>query len=226
MGEYVANEALIKTSKLTSGAEIHPRLTSTRGLDSECGQKSSDSDGVFLYRAGLRLRLWQRPFSGGVMGLLVLMRHAKSDYPLGVPDHERPLAKRGRREAPLMAPLLDLELADSQTVVVLVSDAVRTQQTWACVSEAWERVVSVENAPEIYEASVSAITDRIHRVGTADAVVVVGHNPGLEDLVGSLVGNQALERFPTSALAVLECDDEWATFDRGLVRLKSFYIAR
>jgi phosphohistidine phosphatase len=160
------------------------------------------------------------------MSLLVLMRHAKSDYPLGVPDHERPLAKRGRREAPLMAPLLDRELSDSQTVMVLVSDAVRTQQTWARVSESWERVVNVETAPEIYEASVSAITDRIHRVGTADAVVVVGHNPGLENLVRSLVGDQAPERFPTSAFAVLECDDEWTTFDSGIVLLRSFHIAR
>jgi len=164
------------------------------------------------------------------MGLLVLMRHGKSDYPLGLHDHERPLAKRGLREAPLMAPLLDRELADSPTVLALVSDAVRTQQTWSSVSNAWESIASVETAPDLYEASVSAIAGCIRRVGSgvkhADAVVIVGHNPGLEELVRSLVGGQAPERFPTSAFAVLECDEPWATFDRGVVRLKSFYIAR
>ena len=164
------------------------------------------------------------------MGLLVLMRHGKSDYPLGVPDRERPLAKRGRREAPLMAPLLDRELADSPTVLVLVSDAVRTQQTWSCVSDAWKKTASVETAPDIYEANVSSIVDCIRRVGSrvenADAVVVVGHNPGLEELVRLLVGTSAPEEFPTSAFAVLECDEPWATFDHGTVRLKSFHIAR
>lgn len=168
------------------------------------------------------------------MGLLVLVRHGKSDYPLGVPDHERPLAKRGLREAPLMAPILNRELADSPKVLVLVSDALRTQQTWSLVSDAWQKKVSVETAPVIYEANVSAIADRIRRVGSgvgsgvgnADAVLVVGHNPGLEELVRSLVGKRAPERFPTSAFAVLECDEPWATFDRGIVRLKSFHIAR
>ena len=168
------------------------------------------------------------------MGLLVLVRHGKSDYPLGVPDHERPLAKRGLREAPLMASLLDRELEDSPTVLVLVSDAVRTQQTWSLVSAVWEKNVSVETVPDIYEANFSVIADRIRRVGSgvgsgvgnADAVVVVGHNPGLEELVRSLVGKRAPERFPTSAFAVLECDEPWATFDHGVVRLKSFHIAR
>ena len=164
------------------------------------------------------------------MGILVFMRHAKSDYPLGVPDHERPLAKRGHREAPLMAPLLDRELEDPATVLVLVSDAVRTQQTWECVSGAWERNVRVETAPEIYEAEVNVIADRIRRVGsgveTADAVIVVGHNPGLEESVRALVGKKAPERFPTSAFAVLECDEPWETFDHGAVRLRAFHIAR
>lgn len=160
------------------------------------------------------------------MGLLVLLRHAKSDYPPGVPDHDRPLAKRGRREAPLMAPILDRELADSPWVLALVSDAVRAQQTWECVSGSWERSLRVESAPDIYEAEVSAIADRVRQVGTADAVIVVGHNPGLEESVRTWVGEQAPERFPTSSLAVLECDNPWETFDRGAIRLRSFHIAR
>ncbi|MBM3669149.1 MAG: histidine phosphatase family protein [Actinobacteria bacterium] len=160
------------------------------------------------------------------MGLLVLMRHAKSDYPPGVPDHRRPLAKRGRREAPLMAPLLNRELVESAWVLALVSDAVRSQQTWAAVSGAWNRRVRVETAPALYEAEVSAIADRVRSVESADAVIVVGHNPGLEDSVRAWVGHEAIDRFPTSAFAVLECDQPWATFDRGAVRLRSFHVAR
>jgi phosphohistidine phosphatase len=154
------------------------------------------------------------------------MRHAKSDYPPGVPDHDRPLATRGRREAPLMAPILDRELAGSPSVLALVSDAVRAQQTWECVSGSWGRRERVECAPEIYDAVVSAIANRVRWVGAADAVIVVGHNPGLEESVRAWVGEQAPERFPTSAFAVLECDEPWPTFDRGPVRLRSFHIAR
>ena len=160
------------------------------------------------------------------MGLLILMRHAKSDYPPGVPDHERPLAKRGRREAPLMAPLVDRELADTPWVLAVVSDAVRAQQTWECVAAAWNRRVRVETAPDIYEADVDAIAARVRRVESADAVIVVGHNPGLEDAVRAWVGADAPDRFPTSAFAVLECDESWPSFDRGTVRLRSFHIAR
>lgn len=160
------------------------------------------------------------------MGLLVLMRHAKSDYPPGIPDHERPLAKRGRREAPLMAPFLDRELMDAPWVLALVSDAVRAQQTWESVSKAWHRNVRVTTAPSIYEAEVSAIADRVRQVETADAIIVVGHNPGLEDSVRAWIGDEAPDKFPTSAFAVLECEEPWRTFDRGAIRLRAFHIAR
>lgn len=160
------------------------------------------------------------------MGLLVLMRHAKSDYPPGVPDHERPLAKRGRREAPLMAPLLEAELANTPWVLALVSDAVRAQQTWETLSKAWDRRVRVQTAPDIYEANAAAIAARVRQVETADAVIVVGHNPGLEDSVRAWIGDDAPFTFPTSAFAVLECDGPWRSFDRGSVRLRSFHIAR
>lgn len=160
------------------------------------------------------------------MGLLVLMRHAKSDYPPGVADHERPLAKRGRREAPLMAPLLRRELEDSPHVLAWVSDAVRAEQTWELVESGLGLTVRSETAPDIYEAEVDAITSRIHASDSADAVIVVGHNPGLEEAVRAWVGDAAPARFPTSAFAVLECAQPWESFDRGSIRLRSFHIAR
>jgi phosphohistidine phosphatase len=160
------------------------------------------------------------------MGLLVVMRHAKSAYPDGVPDHERPLAARGRREAPLMAPLVDRELAQEPWVLAWVSDAVRARQTWDLVSGAWGRNVRTAPAPDLYEADVAAIGDRVRRSGPADAVILVGHNPGFEDALRTWVGPGAPEKFPTSAFAVLECDQPWETFDRGAIRLRAFHIAR
>jgi phosphohistidine phosphatase len=125
-----------------------------------------------------------------------------------------------------MASPLDGELANTPWVLALVSDAVRAQQTWESVSEAWDRNVRVETAPEIYEADVAAIAARVRQVETADAIIVVGHNPGLEDSVRAWVGDDAPFKFPTSAFAVLECDEPWRSFDRGAVRLRSFHVAR
>ena len=159
------------------------------------------------------------------MGVLVLMRHAKSDYPVGVPDHDRPLAPRGRREAPLMAPLLEAELAGSSRVAVLVSTAVRAQETWAAVEAHLSLPVTVDAMAGLYESDPATIGRYVHEVSDVDAVIVVAHNPGLEQAVADWVG-VPVERFPTSAFAVLECEEAWDAFEHAPVRMRAFHIAR
>ena len=151
------------------------------------------------------------------MARIVLVRHAKSDYPWGVDDHDRPLNDRGRRDAPMIGEWLDQHVGwePGERPLVLVSSARRAQLTWSLarqrLSGRWD-AVEARDEPRIYEASTRDLRDVIAEVGTAaDVLVMVGHNPGLADLVHTCAVDDALRReatakFPTSAVAVLEAD--------------------
>lgn len=138
--------------------------------------------------------------------ILVVLRHAKSDWTGGEPDRERPLAARGRRQAPeagawLAGNLPDLDLA-------VVSPARRAAETWELVSAELAAPPPVRVDERVYAAS----AEDLHAVvgGLPDEtgrVVLVGHNPGLEDLVEELAGRW--ERMPTAALAVLGWAGGW-----------------
>lgn len=152
---------------------------------------------------------------------LVLVRHAKSAYPAGVADHDRPLNERGRRDAPAIGRWLagHLDLAGVRPPLVLVSSAVRAQQTWALASAelggAWS-TGAVRDEPRIYEAWVDTLLDVAS--GTPDEVdvlVMVGHNPGVATLVEALCApahlvEEATAAFPTSAIAVIDGIGDWA----------------
>ena len=166
------------------------------------------------------------------MRRLVLLRHAKSDYPVGVRDHDRPLAPRGRREAALAGTWLD---ANVPTVdLALVSSATRTQQTWQIASAQLNSVPRWQSEPRIYEASVSELLEVLADVADeVSTVLLVGHNPGTEFLASWLAGRSrgdSLERlemkYPTSAIAVCETDFGWAELDRGCAELTSFVVPR
>ena len=165
------------------------------------------------------------------MRRLVLLRHAKSDYPAGVGDHDRPLAVRGRRDAPAAGEWIARHVGAVDDVVV--SSAVRAQQTWALASPHVTVVGSVVTEPRIYEAPASTLIGIVESLPeNAATVLLVGHNPGLEDLAAELVtdgdpdalGRMAL-KYPTSAVAVLEGDGQWADLLRG-ARLTSFAVPR
>ncbi|CAM5767808.1 phosphoglycerate mutase [Labrys miyagiensis] len=149
------------------------------------------------------------------MKRLMLLRHAKSDYPAGVSDHERPLAPRGRRDAPRMGQQMARRALLPDHVVA--STASRTRETLMLVEpHLGPHTLRYERA--IYEASPEAILRVIRAVDPAvKSLLVVGHNPGLEQTATFLVkgGGTAAdpldEKFPTAALAVLDFDiDDWA----------------
>jgi len=151
---------------------------------------------------------------------LILIRHAKSDYPPGVPDHDRPLNARGSVDAPKIGAWLDQHVQLSGSApLVLVSSANRAQLTWSLASSrlgaSWqERVQRTE--PLIYEASTRTLMRLVDETPDAiDTLLMIGHNPGLLDLVEHLGVEgapflAATEKFPTSAIAVLETGEEWA----------------
>lgn len=155
------------------------------------------------------------------MGRLILLRHAKAARPEGAEDFERPLAKRGRRAAPLVGRYLEREGLVPE--LALVSPARRTRETWDLVGEALGEV-PVRYEQRLYEARAEDIAGLVRAVEPEVAsVIVVGHNPGLEDLARLLAGRAApgeqarmLLKFPTAALAVLDFPaDGWALRPRS-----------
>ncbi len=170
---------------------------------------------------------------------LVLVRHAKSDYPPGVADHDRPLNARGCRDAPFIGTWLrdHVTWPEHGMPVAYVSTAHRAQSTWALARRGFDdrwRDVEMVDEPLVYEASARTLRQLVARLpedlGTA---IVVGHNPGLSDLIWSLctpdeMRARATQKFPTSAIAVLETAGPWAAAaDAGTAfAVTEFAVAR
>ena len=143
-----------------------------------------------------------------------MLRHAKSDWPEGVPDHDRPLAKRGRRDAPKVGRWLIRHgyLPD----VVVCSTAQRTRETWDLVGANLNSAKpDVTFDPRAYGASAQTLLylarELPERCRTA---LLIAHNPGVSEFVGV--------SFPTAAVAVLEFDGAWPDLAAGQARLKAF----
>ncbi len=131
---------------------------------------------------------------------LVLVRHAKSDWSVPVDDRERPLAARGRRQAPASGRWIAVHLDPPDLAVVSV--ATRAQQTWELVSAELPHLPPARVEPAAYTFDGDALLDVVRDLpADAATVVVVSHNPALEELVTTLTG-QAV-RMRTSAIAVI-----------------------
>ena len=141
-----------------------------------------------------------------------MLRHAKSDQHLGLPDHERPLNERGRRQAPEVGRHLN-----SQGIVLdlaVVSTALRTQETWQLVSGELAESPRVELAGKVYNASLDDLLEVVRELPEdATSVLLVGHNPGVSELVATLTGEEV--DLPTAALAVVELPGRWSDVGPG-----------
>jgi phosphohistidine phosphatase len=152
---------------------------------------------------------------------LLLLRHAKSDWDAGtLSDFDRPLAKRGKGDAPKVGAWLYREGLVPDHVVS--SPAVRARQTATKICKRldfkkkriiWERA--------IYEADVPALLAVLARCpATAATVLLIGHNPGLEELVRHLAGEDLElpddgKLLPTATVARLEMPGDWQELKRG-----------
>jgi phosphohistidine phosphatase len=165
---------------------------------------------------------------------LLVMRHAKSAWPPGVPDLERPLLPRGVREARLAGTWLRENgiLPD----VILCSTATRAQQTCAEVrSGLGVDVPDPELEDALYAASAIHLLAVIHTVPeTARCVLLVAHMPGVQELVTRLGSNgsdrdaadDAASRYPTSAFTVLETLTPWAELNGDDAEVTQFVVPR
>ena len=173
---------------------------------------------------------------------LVLFRHAKSAWP-DVPDHDRPLARRGIQAAPLMGRWLrEAGLLPGQ---VLCSTARRARQTWQFAQAGLAATAPVTFDARIYEGTAMDLLTVIREVPPATGtLLLIGHNPAIEDLallLATAPGGAAepgpagaapgdLERmrskFPTAAIAVLEFHGTWPGLAAGEARLTAFVAPR
>lgn len=139
------------------------------------------------------------------MKRLILVRHAKSSWKhKNVQDIDRPLNKRGERDAPEMGK----RLAGRSVVVdlILTSPAVRAQRTAELIALELQCVEAVQPAEELYNASAWEILDVIRHVeDSKENVMIFGHNPGMTDLANDLSA-MAIEKLPTCGIVELNYD--------------------
>ena len=139
---------------------------------------------------------------------LIAMRHAKSSWSSDAPtDHARPLNARGRRDAPRVAKRLTQ--LDWTPQYVLSSDSQRTRETCGLMAQCWEEGIEIEFLPTLYHAGASELQDELPRVlDEVETLMVVGHNPGWQEIVYRLCEEPVTMK--TAAAALLEADcDAW-----------------
>jgi phosphohistidine phosphatase len=149
---------------------------------------------------------------------LILLRHAKSDWSVDEADIARPLAKRGRRQAPAAGRWLAANL-DSVDLAV-VSPASRARSTWDLVAAEVDVPPRTRIDDRVYAASDQELLTVVRELSDdIETVVLVGHNPGIEELASFLTGESA--PMPTSALAVITLPGSWSTAGRDSAVLRA-----
>lgn len=153
---------------------------------------------------------------------LILLRHAKSDWPEEVPDHDRPLAKRGRRDAPAVGRWLRQHGHIPDTVIC--STARRTRETWELASAKLDSDPDITFEPRAYAASAMTLLHLVRELPeSAGTALIIAHNPGISELARSLAGTSRGElSFPTAGVAVLEVRLSWADLGPGDASLVAF----
>jgi phosphohistidine phosphatase len=161
---------------------------------------------------------------------LLLLRHAKSDYPEGVADHDRPLAPRGVREAGLAG---DWLRAHAPAVdAVLCSTAARTRETLART-----RIdAPVQFSDRLYDATPGSVIEEINNVDPdVETLLVIGHEPAMSQVALGLATEEGSNptaaegistKFPTSAIAVLRTSEPWDRLALDSAALVTFHVPR
>jgi phosphohistidine phosphatase len=140
------------------------------------------------------------------MKVLVLVRHAKSDWgDQDLPDFDRPLNERGKRDAPRMAAYLKQSGVVPQRIIS--SPAKRTRKTakiFAEYSGSDDSIVDFDSA--IYEATTDDLLNVIRRFDDVECCMLVGHNPGITNLANYFINNKSsyIENVPAAGVVVLK----------------------
>jgi phosphohistidine phosphatase len=166
------------------------------------------------------------PFSP-VRRELLILRHAKSDWKSGAAtDFDRPLAKRGKKDAPRIGAWLFREGLMPDAVISSPAERARETTLKVCKSLDFKKKgITWDDA--VYEGGLADLLAVLSRCpADAATVLLIGHNPGLEELVGHLTGGDYDEPadgklLPTGAVARLEMPNDWTSLDTGCAVLLS-----
>lgn len=145
------------------------------------------------------------------MKTLFLLRHAKSSWrDESLPDFERPLNRRGKRAAETLGSYLKTN--EILIELILSSPAVRARETVERMLKAAKLSTEVRYDQRIYGAGAVRLAEIVSQIESErKAVMIVGHNPGVEELLSFLTGNAV--QVPTGALAKLTCKTtKWTAF--------------
>ncbi|MEM7301102.1 MAG: histidine phosphatase family protein [Pseudomonadota bacterium] len=163
---------------------------------------------------------------------LFILRHAKSSWALpGVPDHDRPLNDRGKRNLPL----IEKALLDRQyhPKIVICSSSARTIATKDGVQAALDgATITIDS--ELYHGSPDTYIQTLKATPERKSVMMIGHNPSCDELVrglcaptGDVMQNYLSRHFPTSGLAVIDFDaDQWCNIKMRSGDLVDFLVPR
>jgi phosphohistidine phosphatase len=161
-----------------------------------------------------------------IMKTLLLLRHAKSSWKeQGLSDHDRPLNKRGRRDAPRMGRLIEREKIHPDLIVT--STALRAHSTALAVADACRHHESIHELHDLYLAPPAVYIETAQCFADEwQRVLMVGHNPGISQFLWQLTGSE--ENFPTAALAEIELPiSDWGELSQNTRgRLMRFWRPR
>jgi len=163
---------------------------------------------------------------------VILLRHGKSSWSDStLADIDRPLAPRGERASRKLAQYIRRK--GIRPGLVLCSPALRTRQTFEAVEASLGKDCVVEVVAQLYAASEQELLERLQALPEpVGSVMLVGHNPGLQDLAVVLASRgdclpQLEEKFPTGALATLVVRSEsWSALGPGEAELVDYVVPR
>jgi len=157
---------------------------------------------------------------------LLILRHAKSDWPDGIPDFERPLKPRGKRAALRVGAWLAEQKLCPDWLVSSPAQRARETTEKLCKGLNYKKIEQIHFDERIYEADLAALKQVLADCPTASRrIMLVGHNPGLEDLLVDLVAGVEPEEdgklLATATLARVQLPDDWQSLPRYCGQLLS-----
>ncbi|WP_426515615.1 SixA phosphatase family protein [Diaminobutyricibacter sp. McL0618] len=150
---------------------------------------------------------------------LILLRHAKSDWSGSEADIDRPLAERGRAQAPLAGRWLASNAG--RIDLAIVSPAQRARETWEFVSAEVAAAPPARIDDRVYAAPADRLLDVVRGVpDDVHTVIMVGHNPGMEQFASLLAGEDVTMR--TCGIAEFGVEGPWSEIDAASAVLRAF----
>ncbi len=156
------------------------------------------------------------------MKTLFLVRHAKSSWKdSSIDDSDRPLNKRGKRDAPFMGELLKEKVVNPD--LVISSPAKRASKTAQIIAEQiGYSKRDIIYSEEIYEASSRELLDFIKKIDDKyNSVMLFGHNPGFT-MLNNFLSKQYIDNIPTCGIVALEFNNTWKEIDKNTAKMIFF----